>query len=123
MAYNIIVTGTKSFGKYELLKKKCDQYLNALTDDSDSESIVIITGDDGGAEQLAQKYANESGLESVVYPLEYEKYGSLAAQVRNTNMVADADGAICFWDGSSKGVKMTIDLCKKKGIACQVVRF
>lgn len=125
MAYNIIVTGTKSFADYELLKKKCDQYLNALTDgsESDSESIKIITGDDGNAEKMAQRYANENGLESEIYLLEYETYGSLAAKERNTNMVNNADGAICFWNGSSRGVKMTIDLCRKKGIACEIIRY
>ena len=38
-------------------------------------------------------------------------------------MVTKADGTICFWNGSSKSVKMTIDLCKKKGIACGVIKY
>jgi hypothetical protein len=38
-------------------------------------------------------------------------------------MVAKADGAICFWNGSSGGVRLTIDLCKRKGIACKVIKY
>lgn len=125
MAYNIIVTGTKSFNDYKLLKEKCDEYLGSLVDggDSDGGQVRIITGDDGSAERLAQRYAGESGLELVVHPLEYERYGSLAATIRNTDMVADADGAVCFWNGSSAGVGLTIDLCGRKGISCEVIKY
>ena len=124
MNYNIIITGSKSFNDYDRLKIVCDHYLNALAGDSDSENdITVITGSDGNGELLAQQYANERGYEVSVYSLDVEQYGNFAAHVRNSEMVGVADGAICFWDGSSKGVKTTINLCKNKGIACQIIRF
>lgn len=123
MAYNVIITGTRAFDDYELLKEECDKYFSTLTDGSDSESIKIITGDDGKAEKLAQQYAAENEYPVAVYPLDVDKYGSSAAMIRNTNMVAKANNAICFWNGSSGGVKLTIDICKRKGIACKVIKY
>ena len=123
MVYNVIITGTRAFDDYKLLKEECDKYFSTLTDGSDSESIKIITGNDGKAEKLAQQYATENEYPVAVYSLNVDKYGSSAAIIRNTNMVAKADSAICFWNGSSGGVKLTIDLCKRKGIDYKVIKY
>jgi hypothetical protein len=125
MTYNIIITGTKSFDDYELFVEKCDYYLNLLTADSDSDidGIRILTGDDGKAEKMAQVYADEKEYSVSIFPLNTNKYGKRAGVVRNTTMIKFADGAICFWNGKSTGVKTTISLCKNDNVPCEVIEY
>ena len=124
MAYNVIITGTRAFNDYELLKEKCDIFLSTLLGGSDSDDeITIITGDDGNAEELAQQYAAENEYPVVVYPLDVDKYGPIAGTIRDAAMVDVANCAICFWNGNSKGVKTTITLCKQKDITCEVIKY
>ena len=130
MTYNVIITGTRSFDNYELLVKKCDYYLSTFSGDGDSDSdsdsdydVNIITGDDGTAEMMAQRYAEENNYPVTVYHLDTEKYTGKAGKIRNADMVNDSDYAICFWNGKSGGVKSTINFCKQKGIPCKIIVY
>lgn len=119
--FKVIIAGGRDFYDYELLQRKCDKYLwNKLWLD---EKIIIISGHAKGADTLGEKYANERGLILDIKPAEWDKYGKSAGYKRNEEMVRVADAAICFWNGKSKGTKHTIDLCKKKGIPCRIVKY
>lgn len=118
MAYNIILTGTKTFNDYEFFKTKCDKYIASFLQDSDSDEITILTGDDGFAEKMAQSYASENGFNLTVY--QFNEFKDVFE--RNSRLVADADAAICFWNGRSAGVKTTIALCNKYDIDCKIIK-
>ena len=38
-------------------------------------------------------------------------------------MATEVDGAICFWNSTSGEVKITINLCKQKGSAYEIIRY
>lgn len=56
--YKVIVAGCRDFADYELLKKKCDFYLQ----NKKPENIVIVSGHASGADDLCERYAQERGL-------------------------------------------------------------
>lgn len=117
--FKVIIAGGRDFNDYELLKMKCDYYLSFVQE----SEIVIVSGHARGADSLGEQYANEKGYQLDVHPADWDKYGKSAGYRRNQEMVDVASAAICFWDGKSKGTKHTIDLCKKKGIPCKVIKY
>ena len=118
MDFNLIITGPRAFDDYDLFVRKCDYYISFIND----VNIHILTGSDGHCEEMAQRYANERGYALTVYELD-SNAGNRAPSLRNNAMVNDAHGAICFWDGKSGGVRLTLNTCKRKDIPYKIVRF
>jgi hypothetical protein len=106
----LIIAGGRNFNDYERLQRTC--WVNQFT--------TIISGGATGADTLGIKLAHEKGCKVIKIEAEWGKYGKAAGPIRNQKMAAIADKCICFWDGKSKGTKSMIDICKKKGIPCQV---
>ena len=117
--YKVIVAGCRDFADYELLKEKCDFYLQ----NKKPEIIVIVSGHASGADTLGERYAQERGYETEVYPADWKTNGRAAGPIRNAQMAAVADALIAFWDGKSRGTKNMIDTATKRGLQVAVVRY
>jgi hypothetical protein len=110
----VAVVGSRSFNDYEKLKQTLDQ----------TPSITsIISGGAKGADSMAEQWAKENGIETVIYKPDWAKYGRGAGVVRNRLIIEDCDYCIAFWDGDSKGTKSSIDHCKKLNKKLLVVRY
>lgn len=108
-----IIAGTRHFNDYELLSKVCRE--EAITE--------VVSGTARGADQLGERYADESGLPIKRFPADWNKYGKGAGYKRNAEMAMYAEALIAFWDGESKGAKHMIDLAKKNNLKIRVVIF
>ena len=117
--YKVIVAGCRDFADYELLKEKCDFYLQ----NKKPEIIVIVSGHASGADTLGEHYAQERGYETEIYPADWKTNGRAAGPIRNAQMAAVADALIAFWDGKSRGTKNMIDTATKRGLQVAVVRY
>ena len=117
--FKVLIAGGRDFNDYELLKMKCDYFTGFMP----TGEIVIISGHARGADLLGERYAEERQRKLEIHPADWEKYGKSAGYIRNKEMVDEADMAICFWDGKSKGTEHTINLCEKKGIPCKIVNY
>jgi len=73
----------------------------------------IISGGAFGADALAERFAREKGIPTIIFKPDWDQYGKPAAFKRNILIVNEADVVIVFWDGFSKGSKHTIDLAEK----------
>jgi hypothetical protein len=93
----IIVTGSKYFDDYSLLKNKLDNFLKDIL-----PNVVIVSGESEGVELLSEKYAVERGLDLIGLPIQWDRYGKRAALIRNEIMFANSDYCLIFWDGKSK---------------------
>ena len=62
--YWVIIAGCRDFTDYELLKEKCDFYLQ----NQQPEDIVIVSGHASGTDALGEKYAQERGFQLETYP-------------------------------------------------------
>jgi hypothetical protein len=100
----VAVIGSRTFNDYTLLKKTLDD-IPGLS--------VIISGGAKGADSLAEQWAQEKGIETMVFKPDWAKYGRGAGVVRNRLIIEDCDCCIAFWDGVSKGTKSSIDHCNK----------
>ena len=117
--YKVIVAGCRDFADYELLKEKCDFYLQ----NQKPEDIVIVSDHASGADALGERYAQERGYETEVYPADWKTNGRAAGPIRNAQMASVAHALIAFWDGKSRGTKNMIDTATKRGLKVAVVRY
>lgn len=117
--YKVIVAGCRDFADCELLKEKCDFYLQ----NKKPENIVIVSSHASGADALGERYAQERGLQLETYPADWKAHGRAAGPIRNAQMATVADALIAFWDGKSRGTKNMIDTATKRGLKVAVVRY
>lgn len=118
--YKVIIAGGRHFSNYELLKEKCDYYLQHKLQEG---RVVIISGHATGADALGERYAKERGLSLDAHPADWNKHGKAAGPIRNAEMAEVADALIAFWDGVSRGTKNMIDTAKSKGLKVAIVRY
>jgi len=118
--YKVVIFGSRDFNNYELLKEKCDAYLQ---NKKETHNIIIVSGHARGADTLGEQYAKEKGYELETYPADWDKYGKKAGFLRNEYMGDISNAAIGFWDGKSHGTKHMIEYCKSKGLDVRVVKY
>src|ERR1019366_3739515 len=71
---------------------------------------VVISGGARGVDTWAEQAARARGLEVIIFPALWHAYGKRAGFIRNRQIVESADKVVAFWDGLSKGTKMSIDI-------------
>lgn len=109
------VVGSRTMNDYDALKKVLDGIVK--------EGDTIVSGGAKGADSLAERYAQEKGLETLVFKPDWKRYGRGAGMVRNKTIADNSDTVVAFWDGESKGTKHTIDYAKKTGKKVLVCDF
>ena len=117
--YRVIIAGCRDFADYELLKEKCDFYLQ----NQKPEDIVIVSGHASGADALGERYAQERGFGLETFPADWKANGRAAGPIRNAKMASVAHTRIAFWNGKSRGTKNMIDTATKRGLQVAVVRY
>lgn len=71
---------------------------------------VIISGGARGVDTWAEQAAREQGMQTIIYPAEWDKYGKSAGFRRNADIVSEADKVVAFHHNASKGTAHTINL-------------
>ena len=113
----LAVVGSRNFNDYPLLKKYLD-YIH-----SKQPITHIISGGAKGADSLSEKWANENGIEKIIFYPNWNKFGKRAGFLRNESIINECNKCIAFWDGKSKGTKHSIDLCEKNNKKCKIILF
>lgn len=101
----LMVAGSRSIDADVL---KIDMY---MPEDAD----VIITGGEKGVDALAEKYADDNGIEKIVMRGGREHSESSVPSDRTRQMMERADRVLVFWDGKSSGSKAVYDYAKEQG--------
>jgi predicted Rossmann fold nucleotide-binding protein DprA/Smf involved in DNA uptake len=83
----------------------------------------VISGGAKGVDSIAEKWANEKGIKTVIFRPDYARFGKGAPLKRNHTIIENADTVIAFWDGKSKGTKYTIDLARRMGKTVKVISW
>lgn len=108
--YGILVVGSRTFNDYDLLKETLNKKI-AL-----KNNVTIVSGGAKGADKLAEQFAKENNLKSVVINADWEAYGKSAGYRRNVLMHKYLSSnfknreVIAFWDGQSKGTAHNFDI-------------
>ena len=106
----ILIAGSRSISEFD------------LTPHIPIDADTIISGGAAGIDTLAERYADELGLEKVIVRPQYQRYGRAAPLKRNEQMVDMADLVLVIWDGASKGTEYTLRYAEKKGKRVQLIR-
>ncbi len=83
----------------------------------------IVSGGAEGVDTLAATWARANHVPLVEYLPEWSQYGKAAGAIRNKLIVNSCDKLIAFWDGTSKGTKISIDLATQQGKLLSIFRI
>lgn len=114
----IIVAGSRNFKDWNLLKQKCDYYLQNI-----EEPIEIVSGTAFGADKMGETYAAYRKYSVKRFPALWNTHGKSAGFIRNKTMAEYADHLIAFWDGESHGTKNMIETAIELGLKVRIVNF
>lgn len=117
--YKVIIAGTRTFNDYKLLQDKVNFYLSKRQ----SSTIQIVSGTSKGADKLGERYAKEHNIPVKRFPADWDNLGKAAGYYRNKQMAEYADACIVFWNGTSRGTKLMIDLAKQYNLVLRIVRY
>ncbi len=106
----LAIVGSRTFNDYE---KMCEFIHDVLSHEEFCAIDTIVSGGARGADTLAEQYAAERGLETVVFPADWKTYGRRAGFIRNVDIIRECDICVAFWDGESHGTKHDIELCEE----------
>lgn len=130
----LIIAGGRKFNDYNLLKERCDYFLQ------NHQEIELVTGKAEGADFLGEWYAKNNNYIITEFPASWQdiegkpldeiltrrdgnKYWSKAGLYRNVQMAEYADVLIAFWDGKSKGTRHMIDTAIKHKLKYKIVKY
>ena len=99
----IAVIGSRTFTDYDLVKDT----LRCI------HITEIVSGGDTGADQLAEKYAQEKNIPLTVIP--HTEHPETPGSSRSYSIISTAQMIIAFWDGKSPGTGDLIRYAQQKG--------
>lgn len=108
----VAIVGSRQFNNLS----KVQQYVNALPKDT-----IVISGGAPGVDTIAERTAKRLGMQVVIFPANWNKYGNSAGVIRNGLIVEACDQMVLFWDKKSKGTENTLDKIRKSGKPFEVI--
>lgn len=111
----LAIIGSRGFNDINLL----NETLNPLVFQID----LVISGGARGADKMGEEWAERHGIDTLIFPAEWDKYGKLAGFRRNEDIIKNADTVIAFWDQKSKGTLHSINLAKELKKPIRIITF
>jgi hypothetical protein len=115
---NLAVVGYRGFNDYEFL----DGVILQVMDEWGAPDR-IVSGGARGADTLAERWADDNGVEKMIYPADWDRYGKKAGMLRNRQIVDDATHMVAFLSPQSRGTWDSIRKAQTKGIPVRVVQI
>lgn len=116
----IAIVGSRTFEDYDAM---CAFIKEKLASMEYTTIEAVVSGGARGADTLAERYAQEMGLQMIVFPAEWKKYGRRAGFIRNVDIIRECDVCFAFWDGESHGTQHDIELCEQMNKQCFIYKF
>ena len=113
----LAIVGGRDFSDYPYLTSKIDELRQKYT------VTEIVSGGAKGADSLGERYAKENHIPTKIFPAQWDVYGRSAGYKRNVLIVEECDMVAAFWDGCSKGTKLTIDIARAQGKTVLIFKF
>ena len=105
----LAVIGSRSFNNYAWLEQ-CLLHSFCVADIE-----AVISGGARGADALAARFAYCHNLPLITLRADWKTHGRKAGPIRNSEIVAQADVIVAFWDGSSAGTRDSIAKARAAG--------
>ena len=114
----VLVCGGRDYSNVEQLYKILD-WVDGSWESVDSIGPIstIISGHARGADQLAEKYANEKNIPLEIYPAQWDVHGKSAGVIRNQEMLDEGlpDLVVAFPGG--KGTDHMVKIAQKANVS------
>lgn len=116
----LIIAGGRDFTNSDLMHER----LQAMEElGLFANGVELICGMAKGADNTGRLIFEQQGLTIHAYHPDWDGLGKRAGFVRNAQMGDDADMALIFWDGQSKGTKHMIDYMEKMNKPVYLVEY
>lgn len=117
----VLVTGSRGWNNVWLISEVVDDIDEAFG--REVKPTLVSGGCATGADYLTERIVERMGWGIERHPADWTRLSRRAGFVRNEEMVASMPRfCIAFWDGKSRGTRMTIDLCRRYGVGLYVYR-
>jgi hypothetical protein len=119
MSRRILVTGSRTWTDHTAIRQALTWYRSLYG----PSTTVVHGGCPQGADAIADRLADELGLQVERHPADWHTYGKRAGYVRNTRMVnLGADVCLAFIRNGSPGASMCASYAALAGIPVTHVR-
>ena len=102
-----IIAGSRTITDKKLVLKAIE--------DSKIEITEIISGHANGVDKIGEQISYDLGIDLVIFPANWKKWGKSAGPIRNKKMLERAEAAIIVHNCSSGSVHMA-KIAREKGI-------
>ena len=100
MPEKVAIVGSRTWTNWEAVR----DYVNSLEPDT-----VVVSGGARGVDQWAEIFANERGLETIIYRADWRTHGKRAGILRNKDIIDASDRVVAFWCDASTGTQNSIE--------------
>lgn len=104
MSEKVAIIGSREWKDHEMVR----DYVQSL-----NATDVVVSGGARGVDQWAQIYAEERGLDTLIFEADWDQHGRRAGLIRNHDIIGAADRVVAFWDKVSTGTQHSISLARK----------
>lgn len=111
----VAIVGSRSINNEDLV-------INFIKEIHDFDPIYdkIVSGGARGVDTIAEKFAKENNIRTIIFVPDWKKYGSNAAFIRNADIIQKCEKCIIIWDGESEVTKNDITLCNEMNKPCYI---
>ena len=111
----LAVIGSREFSDIKLLHDVLLPYVFTVT--------LVVSGGARGADKLGEEWAKKYGIDTLIFPADWDKYGKAAGFMRNEDIIMNADQVIAFWDYVSRGTQHSISLCERYNKPYRIIKI
>jgi hypothetical protein len=111
----LAIVGSRSFDDYKLMEKELLPLIGSID--------TIISGGAKGADSLAERFADNYFIPTIIFKPDWNKFGKRAGFIRNKDIINNADKVIAFWDRKSRGTSNSIDLAISQNKLLKIIEF
>lgn len=112
----VLVCGGRDFDDHMLLVKTLLEY------QTEKPITCIIHGNARGADTLADRFADLTGIPKEVYPADWDKYNKAAGPIRNAQMITEGKPDLVIAFPGGKGTANMIKQAKDAGIPVKEIK-
>ncbi|NJO91637.1 MAG: DUF2493 domain-containing protein [Chloroflexia bacterium] len=109
------VIGSRKFTDEALLRHHLDMLQQDIS--------AIVNRGAKGADQMAEAWAKDKGIPTIIFLHEYDKYGRGAPLKRNHLIIAESDHILAIIAGESRGTHYTIRAAEKTGKEVEIATW
>ena len=106
----LAIVGGRDFNDYDSFKKIVEEYFETI-----GIPIHIISGGAKGVDTMAETYALEKKIPTVIFHPEWHIYGKKAGILRNTDIINASTHVLALPTANSKGTYDSISKARKLG--------